>query len=266
MLEQPGPAGAPTVVLLHGVALTAELNWSRVLPVLARHFSVVALDQRGHGDGIPADPWQLEDCADDVAALVAALELSSVVVVGFSMGGTVAQLVYRRHPQLVSGLVLCSTARNMRGTPVEHMTALALPGVVASLQWNPVAQLVGTELLRGMLLGVVGDPRTRAWAEEQLRRTDLTTVAQAAQAVSAFSSHQWIGEVEVPTAVVVTRHDALVPPSRQRRLAAAIRGARLVELDADHGVFLTHPALFAGAVETACRAVTAGSSASVLPA
>jgi pimeloyl-ACP methyl ester carboxylesterase len=48
----PGPPGAPTLVLLHGVTLTAELNWSAVFPVLERHFRVLAFDQRGHGRGL----------------------------------------------------------------------------------------------------------------------------------------------------------------------------------------------------------------------
>ena len=51
MWEPPGPPGAETLMLIHGVAFTAELNWGKVFVPLGRHFRVVAADLRGHGDG-----------------------------------------------------------------------------------------------------------------------------------------------------------------------------------------------------------------------
>ena len=53
------------------------------------------------------------------------------------MGGIVAQLLYKRHASLVSGLVLCSTASGVRGSPAGHLAALAAPAVAAALRWNP---------------------------------------------------------------------------------------------------------------------------------
>ena len=61
------------------------------------------------------------------------------------MGGMVAQLLYRRHASLLSGLVLCSTAGSVRGSPAEQMAALAVPAVAAALQWNPMLHLMGAE-------------------------------------------------------------------------------------------------------------------------
>ena len=62
--ECAGPDGAETLVLIHGVAGTAELNWGMVFAPLARHFRVVAADLRGHGDGIGLRArFRLEDCA-----------------------------------------------------------------------------------------------------------------------------------------------------------------------------------------------------------
>src|SRR5208283_5699437 len=105
-------------MLIHGVAGTAELNWAKAFMPLSRHFRVVAADLRGHGDGIRLrSRFRLEDCADDIAALAGVLDVRRFAAVGYSMGGLVAQLLYRRHPALVSGLVLCSTARNARGSP-----------------------------------------------------------------------------------------------------------------------------------------------------
>jgi len=105
-----GPAGSPTVLLLHGLMATADLNWSLAVPALETQFNVVAPDLRGHGRGLPTDRFSGEECADDLAAIVATLELGHVIVVGYSLGGLVAQIFVRRYPELVAGLVLCATA------------------------------------------------------------------------------------------------------------------------------------------------------------
>ena len=90
-----------------------------------------------------------------------------------------------------------------------------------------------------------------------MRRTSLVDALSAMQAVSEFSSHTWIGTVDVPTAVVVTRHDRVVPPRRQWKLARALPAAIVIELDGGHDVFLHSPARFGAAVESACVAVCA---------
>jgi 3-oxoadipate enol-lactonase len=255
--ECAGPADAPTLMLIHGVTVTAELNWGRVFAPLACHFRVIAMDLRGHGDGIPVGRrFRLEDCADDVAALAEVLALGSFVAVGYSMGGMVAQLVCRRHSPMVSGLVLCATSRNVLGSPAEKLTALALPSAAAAIRWNPLLQPVSAELLGLALLGPVDDPATAAWARAQLRRTPLGTALSAIQAVCEFTSHSWISQVDVPTAVVVTTRDRIVPASRQRKLAAAIPGALIHEVDADHSVCITAPRVFAQALLQACWSVT----------
>jgi len=257
MWECGGPPGAQTLILIHGVTFTAELNWGRVFAPLARHFRVIAIDLRGHGDGISAESrFRLEDCADDVAALAGFLGIGTFVAVGYSMGGMVAQLLYRRHPSLVSGLVLCSTARNVLGSPVEQLTALALPTAAAVTRWNPLLRPMSAEVLGMALMGPVDDPDTARWARAQLRRTTLATAMSAIQAVSEFSSHSWISQVDVPTAVVVTARDRIVPVSRQLKLARAIPGASVHEVDADHAVCVTAPQVFVPVLLHACWSVT----------
>ncbi len=257
--ECAGPPDAPVLMLLHGVTVTAELNWGKVFVPLSRHFRVIAMDLRGHGDGIPVGwRFRLEDCADDVAALAKVLGIGSFVAVGYSMGGMIAQLVWRRHGAMVSGLVLCATARNVLGSPAEKLAALTLPSAAAAIRWNPLLQPVSAEILGLTLLGPVGDPATAAWARAQLRRTPLGTALSAVQAVNDFSSHSWISQVDVPAAVVVTTRDHILPLSRQRKLAAAIPGASVHEVNADHAVCITAPQVFAQVLLQACWSVTAG--------
>jgi 3-oxoadipate enol-lactonase len=259
-----GPANAPTLMLIHGVAGTAELNWSRVFAPLSRHFRVVAADLRGHGDGIRLrSRFRLEDCADDVAALAGALGIARFTAVGYSMGGLIAQLLYRRHTSLVSGLVLCSTARSVRGSRAEELAARVVPVIAAALRWNPIMYQVSAEAFGMTLLGNVGDPATTRWVRAQLKRTTLATAISALPAVSTFSSDGWIGQVDVPTAVVVTTRDTTVPPERQLELARAIPGASVYEVDAGHGACVSAPQLFAPALLGACRAVAPGRGSKV---
>ncbi len=256
--ECAGPPGAETLMLIHGVTFTAELNWGKVFAPLSRDFRVIAIDLRGHGDGIrTGSRFRLEDCADDVAALAEALDIPRFIAVGYSMGGMVAQLLFKRHAPLLSGLVLCATARNVLGSPMEQLAALALPSAAAAVLWNPLLQPMSAEFIAMMFLGSVDDPATAKWARAQLRRTTLATAISAIRAVCEFTSHSWIGEVDVPTAVVVTSRDRIVPKSRQMKLARAIPGASVHEVDADHAVCLTAPQMFTPVLLQACWSVEA---------
>ena len=94
------------------------------------------------------------------------------------------------------------------------------------------------------------------WATAELARHRPSTMLAWAAALARFSSRPWIGEVDVPTAVVVTSRDVLVPTERQLSLAAAIPGAQVVPVDGDHGVFVTDQPAFTAAIVEACRLVT----------
>ncbi|WP_214370723.1 alpha/beta fold hydrolase [Pseudonocardia sp. H11422] len=256
--EAPGPPGAPVLFLLHGATLNAELNWSGAIDVLGRHYRVVAPDLRGHGDGLRCSVFRLEDCADDVAALATELDIDRFAAVGYSMGGFVAQLLWRRHRERVTGLVLCSTARNMCGSPWERSIAMLLPSAVATAAWFPALYPLGADLIAAGLLDRDLGPAERSWALAQMRRTTLRDALSTVQSVSAFTSHDWIGSVDVPAAAVLTRHDRVVPVRRQWKLARAIPGSTVIEVDGDHGVFVSSPGRFAAAVLAGCDAVRAG--------
>jgi 3-oxoadipate enol-lactonase len=257
--EQSGPAGAPALVLLHGLGATGALNWFACFGALGETYRVLALDQRGHGRGIRPGlgGFRLEDCADDVVALADALGLARVVCVGYSMGGPVAQLAWRRHPDRVAGLVLCATARNFRGTRRPDLAQMVLAGGLTSAATalrmvpRPVRrQVVRTGVRQRLATGLP------EWVADELGRNDPACLVEAARALATFSSARWIGGVDAPSAVVVTTHDRLVPPMRQYALAEAIPGARLFEVAGDHTVCATDPAVFVPALIGACRAVT----------
>lgn len=253
--EVAGPPGAATLLLLHGWTVTADLNWFTAYEPLSQHFRVIALDHRGHGRGIRSWwPFRLEDCADDAAALAEALGIDRVIPVGYSMGGPVAQLMWRRHRSLVAGLVLCATARGFSSSDaasrVYFSTLLGL-SVAARVTPAPVRRELSGRVIRRRL---AGGPWA-AWALSEMQRNDTSAILQAGWAIGRFRSHDWIGEVDVPTAVVVTAHDRVVHPDRQLRLAAAIPAADVVGVDGDHTSCVMDPDRFVPGFVEACKGV-----------
>jgi pimeloyl-ACP methyl ester carboxylesterase len=247
--EVEGPPGAPTVVLLHGLGATGQLNWGPSYRALSEHFRVLCLDHRGHGRGIRTRRFSLEDCADDVAAVAAELGVERLIAAGYSMGGPIAKLVWRRHPRLVSGLVLCATARHFT-PPQIGIAARRFLNVVSG-----VARIVPAVVHRQMLdrlLAQMEQPEARARVTDELVGHDPASIIQAAAAVASFSSHSWINEIDVPTAVIITTLDDVVPPSRQRKLAASIKDAVVFEIEGNHVACVAAADRFVPALVRAC--------------
>ncbi len=251
--EVPGPPGAPTVFLLHGWLATADLNWWPSYGPLSDHFRVVTIDHRGHGRGIRTDRrFRLADCADDVAAAIDALDLPAVIAVGYSMGGPIAQLLWHRHQESVAGLVLCATSRNFAGKPGERAAFAILAGAGAVTRAVPERiRLAARERVTGRRYD--GDTPAARWARSEFSLHDPRMLLEAGQALGRFSSHQWIGDVDVPAAVVLTERDNLVPPHRQRKLADALGDCRVFPVDGDHVVCAEQPDRFVPVLSEACR-------------
>ena len=233
--EEPGPEGAPTLIMLHGLGATGGLNWAGSQLYLADQFRVVTIDHRGHGRGIRTRDFRLEDCADDVAACIQALGVDRPIVVGYSMGGPIASLVWRRHPDLVGGLVFCATSRNFRGSPGEKLMfgAMGMAGLSPVPLPRPLVRVCGAAL--GVVpLPNLGPFKDVRWAVEEIAGHDPRSILQAAAAIGRFDSSDWIGGVDVPTSVVVTTSDQVVPPIRQFRLARSIPHARVHCVEGGH--------------------------------
>ncbi|MBW2231401.1 MAG: alpha/beta fold hydrolase [Deltaproteobacteria bacterium] len=248
----PGPPAAATVMLLHGLGATARLNWGPCFRPLSEHFRVLSLDHRGHGRGLRTHRFRLEQCADDAAALARARGLERFIAVGYSMGGPIASLTWRRHPDQVAGLVLCATARHFMPRNVARAARIALP---AAARMARLAPSTARERLLQRMLARIEHPELRERIHREFAGHDPASVIQATHALSGFSSHDWIGSVDVPTAVIVTTRDELVPPRRQVELAASIAGAEVFEVDGDHGACVARADLFVPALIAACRSV-----------
>lgn len=103
------------LVLLHG-GLGGIPEFGALLPALAQTRQVIAVELQGHGHTADIDrPLSYEALADDIAALIAYLELEQADVMGFSLGGGVALQTAIRHPEVVRKLVLVSTPFRREG-------------------------------------------------------------------------------------------------------------------------------------------------------
>jgi pimeloyl-ACP methyl ester carboxylesterase len=262
--EARGRPGAPTVMLLHGVGATAALNWFTSFRALEDTYHVLALDHRGHGHGVRAsNPFTLEDAADDAVALAGALGVDRFVAVGYSMGGPIAQLMWHRHRDRISGLVLCATSYRFRVTSAEHMTFAWLPALEQASRLVPDA--ISRRILSLASAPWLSRNEFADWARRELLLQDRRSVLQAVGALGRYSAQHWISDIDIPTSVLVHRRDQLVPPPRQVELACAIQGAVTRVVDGDHFSVVREPRPFVRALVAAIDDVVhAGASTSGL--
>src|SRR5690606_14621509 len=139
----------PPVLLVHALCGTLH-SWYGVMENLSLHHHVIALDLRGHGRSGPAGgKLSIATFAEDVAALIAALELPAVTLVGHSMGTLIAQHLAATQPELVDNLVLIGgiswfepPLRKAYEQRAEAVEADGLDAVVD--EWLPGALAPGT--------------------------------------------------------------------------------------------------------------------------
>jgi pimeloyl-ACP methyl ester carboxylesterase len=123
--EVHGDGGTP-LVLLHGGGSTIDVTYGRVLPVLARHRAVIAVEEQGHGRTTDRDaPVRFDTSADDVAALLQQLDVRTADVMGFSNGASVAIQVAIRHPALVRKLIFASSMTKKSGAQPQFWGFIA---------------------------------------------------------------------------------------------------------------------------------------------
>jgi len=249
--EAPGPADGPVILLLHGWTASADLNWFPLYEPLTKVGTVLAVDHRGHGRGIRSEEeFSLEAAADDAAALLRHLGHERVIAIGYSMGGPIAMLLWRRHPELVDGLIFEATALEWRASARERLTWKFLAGAELVFRLGPSRGLV--ERYLGQVVELSPEiAQWQGWLKGEMRRADPSALAQAGRALSRYDARPFAASVDVPAAVVVTTIDRLVRPKKQHALARAIPQSATFELGADHDAPLLHPLALATATTDA---------------
>jgi 3-oxoadipate enol-lactonase len=256
--DTPGPSSdSPTIVLLHALGCTGLLTWFPAIAPLSRRFRVITLDLRWHGQGIRSEEFSLVDCADDVGALIEVLELEDVIVAGYSLGSIVAQRVWRQHGDKIRGLVLCATTDRFQMTLPERGFFAAMGATMLGLR-TVARSRTAVHASRTAARALDLEPRDiEDWALAELRSTSPWAVAQVIAALGRHHSRPWLGQIDVPTAVVVNCNDRVIAPARQIAVARAIPGATTHDIDAGHAACVLETETFVPALVEAAATVNA---------
>ena len=162
------------------------------------------MDHRGHGRGLrPIGRFRLADCAADAAAVLSQLGAAPAVVVGYSMGGAIAQLLARDHPEVVSGLVLSGTSQHWQDPQAKrYFKTMLFLGMMISL----APKLFWRFGLWQM--GLRGGEQT-IWLHSELMRHSARDIAEARRDPTVAMP----GELQPEEAVfaVLTENEARFP-------------------------------------------------------
>jgi pimeloyl-ACP methyl ester carboxylesterase len=216
--EVHGRPEATPLVLLHGGGSTIDSNFGRVLPFLAGHRRVIALEEQGHGRTTDRDqPVTFEQSADDVAGLLRYLKVPQADLFGFSNGGSVALQVAIRQPGLVRKLVFASSFTKREGVQ---------PQLWEFMERADISNM--PQALKDAFLAVNPDPqRLRTMHDKDAAR------------MRAFRNvpDDAVRGVRVPTLIVIGDRD-VVRLEHGIELSRLFPDARLLVLPGGHGDYL----------------------------
>lgn len=238
-------SSARPVVLLHAFPLNPEM-WSPQMAELEGRYSVYAPALPGFGGREPG-PASLEAWAQELGEGLDTLGFDEAVFVGLSMGGYLAFRIWDLFPERVAGLVLADTRPQADDQAGKARRAQLAARVRAEGSGVLVESFVPALLGPDTRAGDSEERRAIAeWVERWVRDADPEGVARALEAMAARpDSQRLLGEIEVPTLVLVGEDDTLTPPADARAMAEAIPDAELLVLPgAGHLANLERPEAF----------------------
>jgi 3-oxoadipate enol-lactonase len=234
----------PPLLLIHGFPLNLEV-WRPQIEVLSHSNRVIAVDLRGHGQS-PATPgpYPMDLLADDCAAVLKSLEVQQpAVVCGLSMGGYISFSFFRRHPKLVSGLILAATragadsdqGRASRDKAVAQTEQLGIRPVIDSML--PILLAPNTYNENPELVQVVVDI---------VSQTSANGMVSALQGMKdRRDSTQLLGQIEAPALIIHGLDDQIIPMRDSEAMRAGIPNSQLEIIpDAGHLLNLEQPEIF----------------------
>jgi len=245
-----GPKAGAVITLSHGWPLSSDSWESQMLFLADQGYRVVAHDRRGHGRS--SQPWDGNDMdhyADDLAAVVEALELRDITMVGFSTGGGEVARYIGRHGNgrvkkavLVSAVppIMLKTEFNPGGLPIEVFDGIRKASIADRSQ-------LYLDLAAGPFFGYnrPGAKPSQGAIQSFWHQGMLAGHKNAYDSIAAFSATDFradLAKFDVPTLVIHGDDDQVVPIDAAARASAAlVKGAKLIVYPgAPHGITDTH--------------------------
>ena len=227
--EEHGPAGAPAMILSPGLGGSGNY-WQQNMAALSQRYRVILYDHRGTGRSDRALPEivTVEQMADDLLGVAEALGVSQPIIVGHAAGGLAGLALALKAPERVARLVLV----NAWSKPDPHLmrcfeTRLALlrdSGPAAYLRAQPLF------LYPARFISQMRDLIAHEETQQLAHFAGVEAYEKRIAALLAFDVDDRLGDVRVPTAIIASEDDMLVPYTCSERLAAAIPGAELAML------------------------------------
>jgi 3-oxoadipate enol-lactonase len=235
------------VVLLHGIGGNKR-NWRDAMPALADCFQVVAWDARGWGESDDYEgPLSFDDLTDDLLRVLDHFGASQAHIVGLSMGGRIAMHFAERYGSRIASLVLCDTTRGFDDWSHEQRAEFVRSRQEPLKNGQDISE-IAVPIARTLLSSKSSDDAL-AQLVDSLCQLHKESYLKAIEASLMMPAHTRLGEIEVPTLVIVGEDDQLTPPSDARAIVQEIAGAELLVVpDAGHLVNIEAPAEFNAAV------------------
>lgn len=219
------------LLLVHGFPLDLTM-WHGQVEELSREFRVITPDLRGFGQSdVTPGTVTMEQYADDLAALLDAMQIDQpVVFCGLSMGGYIAWQFFARHRLKLAALILCDT-RAAADSAEAAAGRLKTANKVLAEGASVVAEAMLPKLFASVSLtqAIPGVEQSR----QVMLRTSPVGIAAALRGMAArpdFTAR--LGTLDLPTLLVGGAEDSIAPPAEMRGIAAAIPGARFIEIPA----------------------------------
>lgn len=233
--------GGPPVALVHGVG--ADLtSWDRVAERLHARFTVLRADLRGHGRSSRIEACRMPDFVADLAAMLDAFGHPKVDLVGFSLGGLIAQWFTLEHPGRVNRLVLLSTVAER--SAAERARVLERADKVRD---EGIASVVSAAEDRWFTPAFkAANPEKVTLRLEQLKANDHRSYAAAYRVFAEADEGIDFARIRQPTLVMTGENDIGSNTRMARRMHEAIAGSQLVILpELRHSVLMEAPDLIA---------------------
>lgn len=215
---------------------------------LSKHFKVILFDNRGAGRTDKPDiKYSIKMMADDTIGLMKVLNIEKVHILGYSMGGSIAQEIALNYPEKVKNLILCSAGcGGPKSIPASEEVRKLLTNNRAGLSDEKLLKKIITVYFTESFIQNKPDE-----VDEYIRRSLLAPIPphsyrRQLMAAFSFNSYERLKNITVPTLVLSGKEDILVPHENSILLAEHIPGAKITLLDnLGHGLFTPKPLLLA---------------------